>query len=124
MTANKHVRVWLKQPCVVSAPSAFLDRKPQTASHKPRRGHISCEECLAQECLANTDAKLYNRCPVSKIKHNRLGRKSQTEDLKPRDLSPQKRPVGIWPEETLGHTAYVDAMDLQCFASISDTANN
>ena len=34
-TANKHVRVWLKQPCVVSAPSAFLDRKPQTASHKP-----------------------------------------------------------------------------------------
>ena len=62
------------------------------------RGHISCQECLAQECLANTDAKLYNRCPVSKIKHNRLGRKSQT--------------------------AYVDAMNLQCFASISDTANN
>ena len=76
MTANKHIRVWLKQPCVVSAPSAFLGRKPQT------------------------------------------------EDLKPRDLSPQKRPVGIWPAETLGHTAYVDAMNLQCFASISDTANN
>ena len=101
MTAIKHVRRWLKQPCVVSAPSAFLGRKPQTEDLKAVQtmcGHISCQECLAQECLANADAKLYNRCPVSKIKHNRLGRKSQT--------------------------AYVDAMNLQCFASISDTANN
>ena len=105
MSAIKHLRRWLKhllkQPCVVSAPSAFLGRKPQTEDLKPVQtmcGHISCQECLAQECLANADAKLYNRCPVSKIKHNRLGRKSQT--------------------------AYVDAMNLQCFASISDTANN
>ena len=50
-TANKHVRVWLKQPCVVSAPSAFLDRKPQTASHKPRRGNAL--RTLKQSCTTD-----------------------------------------------------------------------